>query len=65
MFQNIPKNCRYGYARVSSQSQEQNSSLESQNQEFLKQDVPEKNIRIEVGSADHVALARTLDHLLN
>ena len=51
MFQNIPKNCRYGYARVSSQSQEQNSSLESQKQEFLKQGVPEKNIRIEVGSA--------------
>jgi DNA invertase Pin-like site-specific DNA recombinase len=51
MFDNIPKNCRYGYARVSSKSQEENSSLEFQKQEFLKLDVPEKNIRIEVASA--------------
>ena len=47
----IPKTCRYGYARVSSKSQEENSSLESQKEEFIKQGVPEKNIRIEVGSA--------------
>ena len=51
MFDNIPRSCRYAYARVSSQSQEENSSLESQKQEFLQQGVPEKNIRIEVGSA--------------
>ena len=51
MFDNIPKNCRYGYARVSSKSQEENSSLKFQKQEFLKLDVPEKNIRIEVASA--------------
>ena len=51
MFDNIPKNCRYGYARVSSKSQEENSSLEFQKQEFLKLDVPEKNIQIEVASA--------------
>ena len=51
MFQEIPKNCRYGYARVSSKSQEENSSLESQKQEFLKLGVPEENIRVEVGSA--------------
>ena len=36
---------------MSSKSQEENSSLESQKQEFLKLGVPEKNIRIEVGSA--------------
>ena len=47
----IPKTCRYGYARVSSKSQEENSSLESQKEEFLKLGVPEKNIRVEVGSA--------------
>ena len=47
----IPKNCRFAYARVSSKSQEENSSLQSQTQEFVKQGVPEKNIRIEVGSA--------------
>jgi hypothetical protein len=29
MFNEIPKNCRYGYARVSSKSQEDNSSLEA------------------------------------
>ena len=51
MFDNIPRSCRYAYARVSSKSQEENSSLESQKQEFLKLGVPEKNIRIEVGSA--------------
>ena len=43
MFQEIPKNCRYGYARVSSKSQ---SSLEAQ-----KQGVQKKKIRVEVGSA--------------
>ena len=51
MFDNIPRSCRYGYARVSSKSQEENSSLKFQKQEFLKLGVPEKNIRIEVGSA--------------
>ena len=51
MFEEIPKNRRYAYARVSSKSQEDNSSLESQKQELLKQGVPEKNIRVEVGSA--------------
>ena len=51
MFQEIPKNCRYGYASVSSKSQEDNSSLEAQKQEFIRQGVPKKNIRVEVGSA--------------
>ena len=51
MFENVLPNCRYAYARVSSKSQQDNSSLESQKQEFLKHGVPEENIRIEVGSA--------------
>ena len=51
MFDNIPVNQRYGYARVSSKSQESNSSLTFQKEELLKQGVPESNIRIEVGSA--------------
>ena len=51
MFQEIPKNCRYGYVRVSSKSQEENSSLESQKKKLLRQGVPEKNIRLEIGSA--------------
>jgi hypothetical protein len=51
MFQEIPKSCRYAYARVSSKSQEENSSLQFQKQELFKQGVPEKNIQVEVGSA--------------
>ena len=51
MFEEIPKNCRYAYGRVSSKSQEDNSSLKSQKQEFIRLGVPEKNIRIEIGSA--------------
>ena len=50
MFEEIPKNCRYGYARVSSKSQEDNFSLEVQKKEFIKQGVPKKNIRLKVGS---------------
>jgi len=51
MFQEVSKNRRFGYARVSSQTQEDNSSLEAQKQEFLQKGVPEKNIRFEIGSA--------------
>ena len=51
MFEEIPKNCTYGYARVSSKSQEDNFSLEVQKKEFIKQGVPKKNIRLEIGSA--------------
>jgi len=51
MFEEIPKNCRYAYARVSSKSQEENFSLEVQKKEFIKQGVPKKNIRLEVASA--------------
>ena len=51
MFEEIPKNRRYAYARVSSKSQEDNSSLEAQKNEFLRLGVPVKNIRVEVGSA--------------
>ena len=42
MFQEIPRNCRYAYARVSSKSQEENSSLDAQKQEFIQQGVPKK-----------------------
>jgi len=51
MFNEIPKNCRYGYTRVSSKSQEDNYSLDAQKEELLKLGVPLKNIRVEVGSA--------------
>jgi len=42
---------KYGYARVSSKSQEANSSLESQKQELVRNGILESNITIEVGSA--------------
>ena len=42
---------KYGYARVSSKSQEANSSLESQKQELVQKGILESNIIIEVGSA--------------
>jgi DNA invertase Pin-like site-specific DNA recombinase len=51
MFEEISNHTKFAYSRVSSKSQQDNSSLESQKQEFLKLGVPEKNIRIEVGSA--------------
>jgi len=43
-------NKKYGYARVSSKSQECNSSIESQKEKLMEQGVPETNIRVEVGS---------------
>ena len=60
MFEKIPKNCRYGYARVSSKSQENNFSLKVQKKEFIKQGVPEKNIRVEVASADDPIRERSI-----
>ena len=42
---------KYGYARVSSKSQEVNSSLESQKQELIRNGVKESNVIIEIGSA--------------
>lgn len=51
MFEEIPKDCRYRYSRVSSKSQQDNSSLETQKQEFRKYGVPEKNICVEIESA--------------
>ena len=66
MFDQIPTNCRYGYARVSSKSQEDNSSLEFQKQEFIRRGVPEKNIRIEVGSAaDTISDRPVFYHLID
>lgn len=44
-------NTKYGYARVSSKSQEDNSSLESQKQELVRNGILKSNIIIEVGSA--------------
>ena len=50
-FEKISQSNRYGYARVSSKEQAENSSLESQKAELMKLGVPEENIFTEVGSA--------------
>lgn len=42
---------KYGYTRVSSKSQENNSSLEGQKQQLIENGILEKNILVEVGSA--------------
>lgn len=44
-------NKKYGYVRVSSKSQEENSSLESQKKQLTQEGVEAENIRIEIGSA--------------
>ncbi len=60
MSNTIDSNCKkYGYARVSSKSQEANSSLESQKQELVGNGILESNIIIEVGSATNEIKNRT------
>ena len=44
-------NNKYGYVRVSSKTQESNSSIESQKQQLIQNGIQPENIRIEVGSA--------------
>lgn len=51
MERGIQMNEKYGYVRVSSKSQECNSSLESQKQALIQNGIPEENILVEVGSA--------------
>lgn len=59
-------NCKQAYGRVSSKSEQDNSSLESQKQEFRKLGVPEKNIRVEVGSAvDNIKDRPIFYHLMD
>ena len=66
MFEEVSKNRRFGYARVSSQTQENNSSLEAQKQEFIQKGVPEKNIRVEIGSAaDKIEERPVFYHLID
>ena len=44
-------NKKYGYIRVSSKSQESNSSIKSQKEQLIQNGIQTENIRIEVGSA--------------
>ena len=41
---------KYGYIRVSSKSQESNSSIKSQKEQLIENGIQPENIRIEVGS---------------
>ena len=43
-------NKKYGYVRVSSKSQESNSSIKSQKDQLIQNGIQAENIRIEVGS---------------
>ncbi len=60
LFEKISQNNRYGYARVSSKEQAENSSLEAQKAELIKLGVPEENIYLEVGSATDVIQNRPI-----
>jgi|TARA_B110000261_G_scaffold54893_1_gene64694 DNA invertase Pin-like site-specific DNA recombinase len=42
---------KYGYVRVSSKTQESNSSIESQKQQLIQNGIEEENIFVEIGSA--------------
>ncbi len=53
MFSEISPNCRYGYARVNSNSEEDNCFLKEQKQELLKYGIPETNLRTEIVSDNH------------
>jgi DNA invertase Pin-like site-specific DNA recombinase len=50
-FDKIPKKNRYGYGRVSSKEQAQNSSLDAQKAELIQLGIPKENISLEIGSA--------------
>lgn len=43
-------NKKYGYVRISSKSQESNSSIESQKQQLIQNGIKEENIFVEIGS---------------
>ena len=55
---------KYGYARVSSKSQEDNSSLEGQKQQLIENGILEKNILVEVGSAANEIKNRPIFQIL-
>lgn len=57
-------NKKYGYVRVSSKSQEFNSSIESQKQLLIQNGIKEQNILGEVGSAANEIKNRPVFHKL-
>ena len=58
-------NQKYGYVRVSSKSQQDNFSIEGQKQELIRNGIPKKNLRVEVGSAvDSIQNRPKFQHLI-
>ena len=55
---------KYGYARVSSKTQEENSSLNGQKQQLIENGILEKNILVEVGSAANEIKNRPIFQIL-
>ena len=59
-------NNRYGYVRVSSKTQETNSSIESQKQQLIQNGIEEKNIFVEIGSgANEIKNRSVFQKLIN
>ena len=59
-------NNKYGYVRVSSKSQESNSSIESQKEQLIQNGIEEENIFVEVGSgANEIRNRSVFQKLIN
>ena len=57
---------KYGYVRVSSKTQESNSSIESQKQQLIQNGIEEENIFVEVGSgANEIKNRSVFQKLIN
>ena len=59
-------NNKYGYVRISSKSQESNSSIESQKQQLIQNGIEEQNIFVEIGSgANEIKNRSVFQKLIN
>ena len=57
---------KYGYVRVSSKTQESNSSIESQKQQLIQNGIKEENIFVEIGSgANEIKNRSVFQKLIN
>ena len=57
---------KYGYVRVSSKTQESNSSIESQKQQLIRNGIKEENIFVEIGSgANEIKNRSVFQKLIN
>ena len=53
-------NNKYGYVRISSKSQESNSSIESQKQQLIQNRIEQENIFLEIGSGAYEIKNRSI-----